>query len=203
MDRFHAGNLGGIATYSESESMPESSSVEQGSRFDALAVPAEHIRLATTAAVLEPKARPIVQMFITEPYHEFVLPAGLTASGTRHWRMLRLSLHAPWFVLTVEIPDGDVYFARTVCIAWDTDLVDFLESLGDNAKAVALLCMTPGWCSPTGQWSARKVREVWSARASDGRVVILRDEHGQEFGDRVREEPLQAVADHRLILRID
>ena len=126
-------------------------------------------------------------MFITESDHEFVLPTGLTESGARHWRMLRLSLHAPWFVLSVEVQDDEVSFTRSLCIAWDTDLVDFLESLGDDAKAVALLCMTPGWSSPTGQWSAREVREVWTARACDGRVVILRDEHGQEFGDRACE----------------
>lgn len=141
-------------------------------------------------------------MFITESDHEFVLPTGLTESGARHWRMLRLSLHAPWFVLSVEVADGEVCFTRTLCIAWDIDLVDFLESLRDDAKAVALLCMNPGWCSPNGQWSAREVHEVWTARASDGRVVILRDEHGREFGDRVC-EPLQPLVDRRLILRLD
>ena len=142
-------------------------------------------------------------MFITEPDHEFFVPAGLGTSSARRWRLVRLSLQACWFVLTVEVPDGEVRFTRTVCIAWDTDLVDVLESLGD-ATAIALLCMTPGWCSPTGQWSARAVDEVWIARTSDGDyAVVLRDKHGDEFGDQSRTDPQQALVDRRLILRLD
>ncbi len=98
-------------------------------------------------------------MFVTEPSHEFSFPVSLGVSDSRHWRMVEVSLHAPWFVLTVEAKDGEMCFKRTACIAWDTDLVDALASLVDT-RAVALLCMTPGWCSPTGQWSAREVREV-------------------------------------------
>lgn len=142
-------------------------------------------------------------MFITEPDHEFLVPAGLGTSSARRWRMVRLSLQACWFVLTVEVSDGEVRLTRTVCIAWDTDLVDVLESLGD-ATAIALLCMTPGWCSPTGQWSAREVHEVWVGRTSRGdHAVVLRDERGGEFGDQSRTDPQQALADRRLILRLD
>ncbi len=141
-------------------------------------------------------------MFITEPNHELFLPIDPGSTGSRHWRVVRLSLHAVWFLLTVEVPDGDMSFARTVCIAWDTDLADLLESLGD-ARAVALLCMTPGWCSPTGHWSAREVREVWVAKTGSGRAVILRDEEGNEFGDRSRTPPPQALPERRLILRLE
>lgn len=141
-------------------------------------------------------------MFITEPDHEFLVPNGPTTADSRHWRVVRLSLHAAWFVLTVEVPEGEVSFTRTACIAWDTDLADVLESLGD-AHAVGLLCMTPGWCSPTGQWSAREVHEVWVAKTSSGRAVILRDAHGNEFGDQSRTMPQQALSDRRLILRLE
>jgi len=142
-------------------------------------------------------------MFCTESSDEFLFPACLGAYDSRHWRMVRLALHAPWFVLTVEAADGDGCFKRTVCIARDTDLADVLESLGD-AKAVGLLCMTPGWCSPTGQWSSREVREVWAARTDRGDcVVTFRDERGVEFGDPHRMQRHQASVDRRLILRID
>jgi len=141
-------------------------------------------------------------MFITQPDHEFLLPIEPGVAGSRHWRAVRLSMHAVWFVLTVEVPDGEVSFVRTICIAWDTDLVDVLESLGD-AKAVGLLCMTPGWCSPTGQWSARDVREVWVASASIGRAVILRDADGNEFGDQSRTVSSRELSDRRLILRLE
>jgi len=122
-------------------------------------------------------------MFVTEPRYEFAIPASLRDSDSRHWRMVKLSLHAPWFVLTVETTDNDVCFKRTVCIAWDTDLVQVLGSPG-KSRAVGLLCMTPGWCSPSGRWSAGEIHEVWVARTGmNQRVVLLRDGRGREFGD--------------------
>ena len=149
------------------------------------------------------KLRGIDQVFVTEPSHEFSIPSGLGVSGSRHWRIVQLAVHAVWFVLTVEVTEGSVSFKRTACIAWDTDLVELLQSLGD-AKAVGLLCMTPGWCSPTGQWAAREVCEVWEARAgNDHRTVILRDSHGHEFGDRPRVTRQQAHTNRRLILRLE
>ena len=142
-------------------------------------------------------------MFVTEPSHEFSFPVSLGVSDSRHWRMVEVSLHAPWFVLTVEAKDGEMCFKRTACIAWDTDLVDALASLVDT-RAVALLCMTPGWCSPTGQWSAREVREVWVARTlKDQRVAIFRDERGEEFGDRRGTKLHEGLVDRRLIYRFE
>jgi hypothetical protein len=149
------------------------------------------------------KLRGIDRMFVTEPNHEFFVPSGLGLSGTKHWRIVRLAVHAVWFVLTVEVAEGALSVKRTACVAWDTDLVELLQSLGD-ANAVGLLCMTPGWCSPTGQWAAREVCEVWEARTvEDHRTVILRDSHGHEFGDRPRAPAQQALTDRRLILRLE
>jgi hypothetical protein len=142
-------------------------------------------------------------MFVTEPVHEFSFPASLGSSDSRRWRMVQVSLHAPWFVLTVEVTDGEVHLVRTACVAWDTDLIVALESLGD-AKAAGLLCMVPGWCPPTGRWSARDVQEVWEARTcKDLRVVIFRDERGDEFGDRRGTQPGEVLFNRRLIWRID
>jgi hypothetical protein len=142
-------------------------------------------------------------MFITEADHEFLFPSALDASGARYWRMLHLSLQASWFVLTVEVRDGEICFTRTACVAWDTDLVDLLEARGE-AQVVGLLCMTPGWCSPTGQWFAREIREVWVAETSDGRRwMMFRDAHGQEFDDPVQSRLHEAIAGRRLILRIE
>ena len=128
-------------------------------------------------------------MFVTDPQHEFPV-SRLSDSGARHWRMFRLSLNTLWFVLTVEIPDGDDSLKRTVCVAWDTDLVGLLQSLGE-ARAVALLCMTPGWCSATGEWAAHAVHEVWEAQNDAGdRVVVLLDERGHQLDDPSRAKPL-------------
>lgn len=141
-------------------------------------------------------------MFVTEPQDELSIFSALGTSDRRHWRLFQLSVHAQWFVLTVEVPEGDVTLKRTACIAWDTDLAALLESLG-RAKAVSLLCMTPGWCSSTGQWAARDVREVWTARNAAGDLlVLLRDEHGREFGDPSRLKSTDGLTDRRLVLRL-
>ena len=116
--------------------------------------------------------------------------------------MFRLALHVPWFILTIEVPDGEVRRTATTCIAWDTELVAVLESLG-NERAVGLLCMIPGWCSPTGRWAAREVDEVWELRTSRGRTVRLRDRHGEEFGDTPPGQPQQQELARRLILKLD
>lgn len=140
-------------------------------------------------------------MFTTEPQDEFHAPV-LGASDRRHWRMFRLSLHVPWFLLTVEVPDGEVRLLTTACIAWDTDLATVLESLGE-AHVVSLLCMTPGWCSPTGRWAAREVYEVWELETRTGKAVLFRDRHGAEFGDRLPGQPLEEELARRLILKLD
>jgi len=141
-------------------------------------------------------------MFVTEPQHELSIVSALGTSGRRHWRLFQLSLHAHWFVVTVEVPDGDVVLKQTACVAWDTDLVALLDSLGQS-RAVSLLCMTPGWSSPSGQWAARTVREVWTARNVTGdRVILLRDEHGSELGDPSSLKSSEALTDRQLILRL-
>lgn len=123
-------------------------------------------------------------MFVTEPEHELDMCSPLGDSSSRHWRVFKLTLQTIWFVLTVEVPDGKMTQTRTVGVAWDTDLVDLLDAMGP-ARVVSLLCMTPGWCSVNGQWTAHSVHEVWVASSADtDQIVILRDEEGHEFGDR-------------------
>ena len=141
-------------------------------------------------------------MFVTEPQHEFSICSHLGTSGNRHWRLVHVAVHTLWFVLTVEVPDGDVALERTACVASDSDLAALLDSLGD-VRAVSLLCMTPGRWSATGQWATRDVREVWEARSAAGDLVILlRDEHGYEFGDESRLRSPRSLKDRRLILKL-
>lgn len=45
-------------------------------------------------------------MFTTYPPYEFPIPPGLAHPDARYWRVVELSLHAPWFLLSVEVPDG-------------------------------------------------------------------------------------------------
>jgi len=97
--------------------------------------------------------------------------------------MVELPLHALWFLLSVEIvdPDPDAHsMTRTLCIAWEHDLVDILRSL-DAVLVKGLVCMMPAWQSPSGQWSSREIREVMFHRSASGQHVALCDFAGHSF----------------------
>lgn len=97
--------------------------------------------------------------------------------------MVELTLHAPWFLLSAEIIDADIpdrSMTRTLCIAWDNDLVDILSSL-DADRVTGIVCMMPAWQSVSGQWSSREVQEVWLSTSAAGRSVLFCDAAGQKF----------------------
>ncbi|KAK6025022.1 hypothetical protein OSTOST_09089 [Ostertagia ostertagi] len=122
-------------------------------------------------------------MFVSQPQYEFPFPPGLEQPGSQHWRMVELTLHAPWFLLSVEVLDADIRdcsMTRTICIAWDYDLAEVLRGL-DADCILGIVCMMPAWASPNGQWSSREVREVWMCTSDAGQSVLLLDAAGQEF----------------------
>ncbi|MCY4756795.1 hypothetical protein ACFP3P_16525 [Pelomonas aquatica] len=97
--------------------------------------------------------------------------------------MVELTLHAPWFLLSVDVVDAEIRdcsMTRTVCIAWDYDLAEVLRGL-DPDLVRGIVCMMPAWASPNGQWSSREVREVWMCSSPAGQSVLLLDAAGQEF----------------------
>jgi len=122
-------------------------------------------------------------MFVSQPQYEFPFPPDLEQPGSQHWRVVELTLHAPWFLLSVEIFDAEIRdcsMTRTICIAWDHDLADVLRGLEPD-RVLGIVCMMPAWASPTGQWSSREVREVWTCTSDAGQSVLLCDAAGQEF----------------------
>jgi len=122
-------------------------------------------------------------MFVSHPEYEFPMPPALNDPGTQHWRMVELSLHAPWFLLSVEFVDPDepnVSITRTWCIARDDDLADVLRPL-DADRVKGIVCMMPAWQSPTGQWWSRVIREVWTHSSPAGKHTVVVDAVGREF----------------------
>lgn len=122
-------------------------------------------------------------MFVSKPQYEFTFPPALEQPGSQHWRMVELTLHAPWFLLSVDVVDAEIRdcsMTRTVCIAWDYDLAEVLRGL-DPDLVRGIVCMMPAWASPNGQWSSREVREVWMCSSPAGQSVLLLDAAGQEF----------------------
>ena len=122
-------------------------------------------------------------MFVSLPHYEFPFPPELTQPDAQHWRMVELMLHAPWFLVSVEVPDvedPDLSMTRTLCIAWDTDLADILRSLeADRVKGI--VCMMPAWQSQHGQWTSRIVREVWMCQSDAGQSISVCDSAGKPF----------------------
>jgi len=117
--------------------------------------------------------------------------------------MVELPLHAPWFLLSVEVVDPDVAghsMMRTLCIAWEHDLAEILRSL-DTARVKGIVCMMPAWQSPTGQWSSRDICEVWHFRSASGQHVTLRDLAGNSFDCGLIPEHVEPVK-LELLLRV-
>ena len=143
-------------------------------------------------------------MFLSRPQYAFPRPAGLEEPGARCWRMVELTTHVPWFLLSVEIhaPDEpDFTFVRTLCIAWDRDLADVICSL--EAKRVkGIVCIMPGWQSPNGHWSSREVQEVWTCSSQAGASVFLRDAAGLTFDCGLVPDHVEPM-ERNLVLRVE
>lgn len=122
-------------------------------------------------------------MFVSHLDDEFPFPPALMVPGTRHWRMVELTLDAPWFLLSVRVdaPDPrEPSVTRTLCIAWERDLADALRSM-QGGKVTGIVCMVPGRQTPTGQWSSRVIHEVWDCKSRRGQHIVLRDAAGKQF----------------------
>lgn len=144
-------------------------------------------------------------MFISLPTYEFPFPEGLADPDVKHWRVVELRLHAPWFLLTVEQQDPDddeMTVSYTLCIAWGQDLADALKSI-DAKRVRGLVAMMPAWCSPTGHWSSRQITEVWLRRDDSGQqCVALKDVAGEEFIGDFCGEPVPPDSAPELLLRL-
>jgi hypothetical protein len=142
-------------------------------------------------------------MFVSQPEYLFPFPPELAHPGCQHWRVVELTLHAPWFLVSVEIVDpdeADCSMTRTLCIAWDTDLAELLSTLEPD-RVKGIVCMMPAWQSATGQWTSREIREVWRCRSAAGHSVVLADTAGEKF-DCGMVPDHQAPIEEELLLRI-
>jgi hypothetical protein len=125
-------------------------------------------------------------MFVSRPEYEFQFPLSLGPPEEKKWRVIELSLHVAWFLLSFETThddeDGAFGMTRTLCVAWDSDLADLLHSISiEGAHVKGIVCMLPAWQSPTGDWCARDVSEVWLIHSSQGKRIVFSDVAGKTF----------------------
>lgn len=142
-------------------------------------------------------------MFLSLPQYEFPFPPDLDQPGSKHWTMVELTVHWPWFLLSVELRDAEdanCSLIRTICIASAQDLSDVLRSI-DVDRVTGIIGMMPPWHSAHGQWTSRDIREVWMLSSDAGRGVLLVDAEGQELdGGLMPEHSLPASKE--LVLRV-
>lgn len=144
-------------------------------------------------------------MFLSLPLYEFQVPKGLAEPGGKHWRVVETPLHAPWYLLTVEQGDPNVAgwpTSRTLCIAWETDLADAIESV-ELSSIRGLLAMIPQPRCANGQWACQSVSEVWLDRNEAGSFVTLLDADGIKLDAGTLIEPPEGKGKGELLLRLD
>jgi hypothetical protein len=143
-------------------------------------------------------------MFVSHPKYEVFLPEGLIDPGSKHWRLIEISLHTPWFLLTLRelTEEREISLTRTWCIAWERDLAHILDTI-DTDTVCGLICIVPGRNARARQWTSREIREVWLVRTEDAeeRVRFL-DLDGREFDAGLRSDPSSNVVDRRQLLKI-
>jgi hypothetical protein len=143
-------------------------------------------------------------MFVSHPKYEVFLPEGLIDPGSKHWRLIEISLHTPWFLLTLRelTEEREISLTRTWCIAWERDLAHILDTI-DTDTVSGLICILPGRNARSRQWKSREIREVWLVRTEDAeeRVRFL-DLDGREFDAGLRSDPSSNVVDRRQLLKI-
>lgn len=129
------------------------------------------------------------------------MPAVLVPPGSKHWRVLELSLNAPWFMVTLLERESDICFNRDLLISWDSDLRTLLDSTPKESIA-ALHCIVPSEFGSKRRWDVRSVQRVWCARDSrspQNEALIFEDADG-EFSGFLASEPTCEMADRRLLM---
>ena len=142
-------------------------------------------------------------MLASQPEYEFPFPPNLAHPGSQHWRLVELTLHTPWFLVSMEVFDPDMpdcTMTRTLCVAWDSDLAELLGTV-EPVWVTGIVCMMPAWQSPTGQWTSREIREVWRCRSAAGHSVVLTDVAREQFDCGMAPDH-QTPIEQELILRI-
>jgi hypothetical protein len=141
-------------------------------------------------------------MFVSDEAYEVPFLSQLEPTGMHSFRVMGLSTHMPWHLLSCRVAEGNARMVQTVCIALDSDLLEVLSQY-DQRDIVSLQQMVPRTGSGHG-WLARDIESVWTAKCSDSgeAVTILRDTTGAEHLCLAAFNPFQTAAQRTLVARI-
>ena len=95
-------------------------------------------------------------MFITTPDLKVNVPKELARPGSLFWSAALLSTESPWFLVTYCDPTDQVM--QTIVVAWETTLVELLDSVGVD-PIVGLSRVSTSQLR--GSWRIDDIEELW------------------------------------------
>jgi hypothetical protein len=105
-------------------------------------------------------------MFITTPDLQVNVPKGLARPGSLFWRAALLSTQSPWFLVTYCDPTEQIL--QTIVVAWETTLVELVDSVG--AAPIVGLCRV-ATSQLRGSWQIDDIEELWIPSNDEGQGV--------------------------------
>ena len=140
-------------------------------------------------------------MFVTLPEHKIAVPEALAHPGAQDWKVVGISLHCAWFVLTLRPIKTDEQYV-TCLLAWDFDVIETIDSFG--AEVASLLWSVPPNSSAGDGWRSISVTEVWWAidpHDRDSLCVLLVGSDGLEYSGPVGVQVV-GLKRQRLVARV-
>ena len=106
------------------------------------------------------------RMFITTPDLKVDFPKELARPGSLFWSAALLSTEAPWFLVTHCDPREQIL--QTIAVAWETTLVELVDSVG-VATIVRLSRVSTSQLR--GSWQIDDIEELWIPSDDEGQNV--------------------------------
>lgn len=98
-------------------------------------------------------------VFITQSNAEHAMPPSLTEPGEQYWRAVSLSIEAPWFLFIYDEEAAGIRMQQTVLIAWESDLVTFVESVPFESRLAIARVSIP--TVDFFRWKLQWIDGVW------------------------------------------
>jgi len=82
--------------------------------------------------------------------------------GEQFWSVVELGVHAPWFVFTHLVRDGDTTLGCSLLVSGNAALLDLLKEV----ECPRSLCVMNEDQATPGGWLCSPIEEVWLAEGS-------------------------------------
>ena len=101
-------------------------------------------------------------MFSTVPSFAHPARGFMGEPGEQFWSVVELGVHAPWFVFTHLVRDGDTTLGCSLLVSGNAALLDLLKEV----ECPRSLCVMNEDQATPGGWLCSPIEEVWLADGS-------------------------------------